>query len=57
MVNAVMQQKVPKLFNLGAFLETFLSQLLIIPKKKVLQERRTFHFIINKIRKIPSLQR
>ena len=34
MVNAVMQQKVPKLFNLGAFLETFLSQLLIIPKKK-----------------------
>ena len=55
MVNAVMQQKVPKLFNLGAFLETFLSQLLIIPKK-VLQERRTFHFIINKIRKTPSLQ-
>ena len=33
MVNAVMQQKFPKLFNLGAFLETFLSQLLIIPKK------------------------
>ena len=33
MVNAVMQHKVPKLFNLGAFLETFLSQLLIIPKK------------------------
>tara|TARA_B000000557_G_scaffold128058_1_gene103873 strand:+ start:536 stop:673 length:138 start_codon:yes stop_codon:yes gene_type:complete len=33
MVNAVMQQKAPKLNNLGAFLETFLSQLLIIPKK------------------------
>jgi len=33
MVNAVMQQKAPKIFNLGAFLETFLSQLLIIPKK------------------------
>ena len=46
MVNAVMQQKVPKLFNLGALFQ-----------KKVLQERRTFHFIINKIRKIPSLQR
>ena len=33
MVNAVMQQKVPKLCNLGAFLETFLPQSLIIPKK------------------------
>ena len=33
MVNAVLQQKVPKLFNLGPFLETFLSQLVIKPKK------------------------
>ncbi len=36
MVNAVIQPKVPKLNNLGAFLETFLSQLVIMPKKVLL---------------------